>query len=163
MHVALITIGVPGSGKTTLARPLSERFNLAYINKDEIREELTGNALNRSRNKEVWEEANRRTREALQSGQGVVLDNTMAEAWKRKELVTFLRSCGASPIVALYFPIDPVIAKTRNASRSRQVPESAIDWMQEQLRNEPPQLSEGYDYFFTIDELDRVEELLQSL
>ena len=37
---AVLVFGAPGSGKTTFAEKFAKKFNLAYYNLDEIREEL---------------------------------------------------------------------------------------------------------------------------
>lgn len=158
MKLAIMAIGLPGSGKTTLLKPLTEKYGLAYISRDDIREEMLGHAIDQSRNKEVWQEANRRTAAALRNGQGVVLDSCFVEAWKRRDAIEFLRTSGAERVVALFFNTPTRVAKERNSQRKYVVGETTIDWMEQRLTETPPSLSEGFDAFYTLDGINTFEK-----
>ena len=54
MKVAIIAVGIPASGKTTYLKPLAERIGATYINPDELREQLLGDATDHSQNTRVW-------------------------------------------------------------------------------------------------------------
>lgn len=157
MSIAIMAIGIPGSGKTTVLKPLAERYGLAYINRDDLREEILGDARDQSQNRAVWEEANRRTAEALSTGKGVVLDATFLERWKREDMISFLHEAGASPIIGVIADVPLEVAKERNAARDRTVPEAVIDRMHGMLKAEPPSLDEGFD---ALVPLERIEEAL---
>ena len=152
-----MAIGIPGSGKTTVLKPLAERYGLTYINRDDLREEILGDARDQSQNRAIWEEANRRTAEALSTGKGVVLDATFLERWKREDIISFLHEAGASPIIGVVADVPLAVAHERNAARDRTVPEAVIDRMHEMLRAEPPSLDEGFD---ALVPLERIEEAL---
>jgi predicted kinase len=152
MPIAVIGIGVPGSGKTTILMPLAERFDCAYINRDDLREELLGDARDQSRNKEIWEEGNRRTIAALLAGKDVVIDATFVEGWKRREMVQFVRDHGATSVVGFYADVPAALAKERNQGRNRTVPDDVIDRMEEQLAKEPPSTEDGFDHLFVTPE-----------
>ncbi|MEA2701894.1 MAG: hypothetical protein QOE22_603 [Candidatus Parcubacteria bacterium] len=143
-----MAIGLPGSGKTTFLKPLAEKYGLAYINRDEIREEHLGDARDHSDQKAVWEEANLRTAEALGAGQGVVLDATFLERWKRKSMIDFLRDHNANRIVGVLFDVSFAVAQERNVARDRVVPLKVMQWMEEKMRTEPPEVSEGFDAIY---------------
>lgn len=157
MKLAIMSIGLPGAGKTTLLKPLAEERKLVYISRDDIREEMFGNALQQSGKKEVWEEANRRTAAALQAGKGVVLDSCFVEAWKRHDAIAFLRESGVERIAALFFNVPVEVAKERNARRTHSVQDAVVDWMDEKLKETPPSLSEGFDGLYTLSEIDEFE------
>lgn len=160
MALALVGIGIPGSGKTTYLKKLSEDHGFAYINKDSIREELLGDIKDQSQNRRIWIESNRRIEEALAHGTSVVIDSTHAESWKRKELVTFLRRSGAVRVIALYFDVPYEIAHERNQARNRVVKEKQMHWFQGQIEEDPPSLDEGFDRIYTLKDTGALEEEL---
>lgn len=158
MKTAVMAIGMPGAGKTTVLKPLAERYGFAYISRDDVREEFTGDARDQSRNREVWAEANRRTADALARGMPVVLDSTFVEKRKRREMIAFLRLIGVDRIVGIYFDVPLEIAKARNEARDRTVPPAVMEWMHETLSEEGPSAEEGFDEIVRAEdaELERV-------
>lgn len=160
MAVAIIAIGIPGSGKTSLLKPFAKRHNFAYINKDDIRKELTGDAANQSRNADVWQEANRRTKEALESGTGVVIDATFVETSKRRQTIALARACGATRVIGVFVDVPPEVAKDRNRRRDRTVPDRVVDWMVSLLRSQPPSLADGFDILLGAEEIRRLDRLV---
>lgn len=162
MSVALIAIGIPGSGKTTLLRPLADEYGLTYISKDDIRAELLGSAEDQSRNRDVWEEANRRAVDALANGQGVLLDGTYVERWKRHDAIALLRDAGADSIIGVIADVPIPVAKERNRLRDRVVDETVIDWMHAKLLEEPPALEEGFDALLTFEQLELLRERFKN-
>jgi len=154
MPLAIVGIGIPGSGKSTFLKQLAQERGCTYINKDEIREELLGDINDQSKNREVWMESNRRTEDALRSGVPVVLDSTYIERWKRKELVTFLRQSGANRVIALHFNTPYEESVQRNRLRERAVPDQTMEWMRKQELKEPPDESEGFDRVYTLSDLE---------
>lgn len=147
-----MAIGLPGSGKTTFLKPLAEKYGLAYINRDDIREERLGDARDHSDQKAVWKEANRRTAKALAAGQGIALDATFLERWKRKSMIEFLRNNGADRVVGVFFDVPFEIAEERNKGRERTVPNEVMEWMRNKLAAEPPKLEEGFDALYPPEE-----------
>jgi predicted kinase len=158
MPVALIAIGVPGSGKTTFLKHLAADYGLVYINKDEIREKMLGDVNDQSRNREVWAESERQITEALAAGKNVALDATYAERWKRERLIASLRERGAGRVVGLYFDIPFERAQKQNLERERVVSDTNMEWFRNQLAMEPPELAEGYDMLYTHENLEKVRD-----
>lgn len=162
MKVAIIAIGIPGAGKTTVLAPLAARHAMVRISRDEIRNELFGDPLARSNQTEVWEEADRRMRAALATGPGVVLDSTFATREKRKGITTDARQAGADRIVGVIFTTPVEVAKKRNQARTglaqgHVVDEAVIDTVHTQLMAEPPELSEGFDALYTSEQVTELE------
>ena len=157
MPIAIVAIGVPGSGKTTFLKAFAERHGFAYINKDAIRAEMLGDIRDQSKNREVWLESERRITDALARGQSVALDSTYAERWKRRELVTSLKKRGATKVIGLYFdvPYERALQQNRNADRELVVTERDMRWFQDQLEKDPPNLDEGFDALYGFEELDQ--------
>lgn len=158
MKIAIIAIGLPGSGKTTLLKPLAKKYGLIYINKDDIREEFLGDAGDRSRNKEVWQESNRRITTSLEEGHSFVLDSTLFEQRKRRETVQFVRQAGADRIVGLFMNTDLHDAEERNRSRKRVVKTGVLHRMHQNLSASAPSLDDGFDALYTAEEVAHLEE-----
>jgi predicted kinase len=88
----LLLIGIPGSGKSTWLKQLPGNFEI--ICPDQIRKRLSGGDISdQTLNVQVWEEAKKRTVEALQAGQDVVLDATNVNTTRRREFLAGLPEC----------------------------------------------------------------------
>ena len=147
---AIIGIGIPGSGKTTYLKPFAEREGLVYVNADDIREEVNGDALDHSHHQEIMRLFHERVRRGLDN-RGVVLDMTYSRQGDRLRAVEFCRSHGASEVIAYWFNTPLSVAKQRNATRRRVVPEQALHAMAYRLQLHPPTLDEGYDRMVVIE------------
>lgn len=150
-------IGIPGAGKTTALKPFAEKNIYTYISPDDIRAELTGDASDQSKNKEVWQEAYRRVAESLERGETVVFDATFAKDFERKNFIQFAREHGAEKVQGVFASVDFKVANGRNKARDRVVPEHAIDKMHTMLRDRPPVVEDGFDSVFDINELQELE------
>jgi predicted kinase len=178
MKNVIITIGIPGSGKTTATESLVQKYQLSRVSRDEIRKELFGNPFQQAEDVEawkkaehdlgeplvselkmqVWKEAECRTRAALEADCSVVIDGTFSERRKREEAIRTARENGAERIIGLYFPIDVDSAKARNKSREHSVDDAVIEMMYRQLQQEPPHVSEGFDAMYTVEQIAELEE-----
>jgi len=74
MRKVVLSIGVPGSGKTTFLKKFANENSFVYICLDDIREELCGDAKDQSRNQEVWDLGLLRIIEAIEGNNSVVFD-----------------------------------------------------------------------------------------
>ena len=145
-----MSVGIPGSGKTTVLKALSKKASILRISPDEIREEISGSAEDQSVNHEAWEIAYSRVKEALQANKSIVVDATHTEAYRRPGNIKMYRSYGAESVVAVVFDTPLEIAKKRNANRERVVPEHVLVRMHDSLRNEPPTTEEGFDKVINV-------------
>lgn len=158
MAKVIMGIGIPGSGKTTLLKEFSEKNGYSYICPDNIREELTGNAADQTRNPEVWQIAYERLAEQLGSGQTVVFDSTLTDPERRTQFIDLARQNGAEKIYAVHADVPLETAKERNVARERVVPEHVLDMMDKNLEDNPPSVEEGVDMVFTFDEYQKLLE-----
>ena len=147
---AIIGIGIPGSGKTTYLKPFAEREGLVYVNADDIREEVNGDASDHSHHAAIMKLFHERVRDGVNT-KGVVLDMTYSRKRDRLQAVEFCRSHGATEVIAYWFNTPVAIAKQRNAARARVVPERALEAMAHRLQLAPPSLGEGYDRMVVIE------------
>ncbi|HHH12508.1 MAG TPA: hypothetical protein ENJ77_01375, partial [Candidatus Moranbacteria bacterium] len=88
----------------------------------------------------------------LREGNSVVVDATFANPDDRQRFIAHLRKSGAEKIQGVFFDTPPEIAKERNLSRERVVPEKVINFMQRSLRDSPPNTFGEFDSLFTLDE-----------
>ena len=141
MKKVILGIGIPGSGKTTILKDFADRYSYVYICPDDIRLEMTGDAADQSKNKEVWVEAYKRMADRLKERETVVFDATFTHPEQRKEFLNFARTSGAEKIEGLLVNTNLELAKERNVSRERKVPERVLNRMSESLQSSPPVLS----------------------
>jgi predicted kinase len=141
---AIIGIGVPGCGKTTLLKPLAEKDGLVYVNADDIRLELTGDPADHSKEPVVWRIAYDRIKAGLQK-RGVVVDATHSKRKDRRKMVEFCRENGARTILGYWIKTPLETCKVRNQARRRIVPEHSIEEMHRRLTENPPTTEEGFD------------------
>jgi predicted kinase len=147
----IVGIGVPGCGKTTYLKPLAERIGIEYINPDDIRQELTGDASNHSHEEQVWSAVHSRVIGALKRN-GAVVDATYTKVKDRRQLIELCRKNGANEIIAYWFKLPLSLCLERNSKRQRIVPESAIVRMHNRLALHPPELHEGFDQIIEINQ-----------
>ena len=145
MSELIITVGLPGSGKTTY---LKEYFtDHRYFSADDVRQELFGNASVQGNPAEIWEIVHQRALAAINERADVVIDGTFVRRRDRQMLLAMFTSGEHTPnrVRCLLFstPLEQCLAW--NASRERVVPEQVIRRMAEQLKKEPPGGTEGFN------------------
>lgn len=84
----IIICGLPGSGKTTLARELARRWGAAHVSTDSIRRETVKDPTYTEEEKQaVYAELVRRAGEALQTGRDAIVDATCYKKENREALL----------------------------------------------------------------------------
>jgi predicted kinase len=144
MNKVIVGIGLPGSGKSTVLRPMASDIGAVYICPDDIRMEVTGDAADQSKNALVWKLAFERLGRALTDNGLAVFDATNANGVDRRKLVAFCRD-RAETIEGIWFDTPLATSIERNRARSRVVPDEVIGRMYNQLKLDPPQREEGFD------------------
>jgi predicted kinase len=121
-------VGIPGSGKSTAAKQVAKAYNATVICPDDIREELTGNAADQSRNKEVFDLAHSRLADALKGDGIVVFDATNVKRFARQNILDISEGSGATTaLLVMDTPFD--LCMERNKNRDRVVPDDAMHRM----------------------------------
>ena len=151
----IMMIGLPGSGKSTIARGLAEENDVVYLSSDDIRKELSGNEENQNINTEVFETMRKRTLQALNDGKHVVYDATNINSKKRKGLLTQLPKKVEK--IAYYIATSYKNTLEQNSKRERIVPKEVIDRMYKTFQI--PIYSEGWDKIITQYDIDVEDEL----
>jgi predicted kinase len=153
MATVIAGIGVPGSGKTTVLKKLADEQGYVYICPDDVRLELTGDALDHSRNEEAWTLSYLRMEQALEGGHVVVFDATQARVRDRQEFTENARTAGATHIIGAYAEIPLALALERNSRRERVVPKYAIERMYQMFQKDPPSVEDGFDAIVPIEQI----------
>lgn len=137
-----MTVGLPGSSKSTWAEANKEELNFVIHSSDNVRSEL-GDVNDQSKNELVFNILHRRIKEDLLSGKNVCYDATSLNRKRRMNFINNeLRDIPCEKICVLFAtPIE--ICKNNNANRERKVPEEVIERM---IRSfECPFVGEGWD------------------
>lgn len=133
-------IGLPGSGKSEIARQLADG-NTIVLSSDAIRKEFYGDETIQDDPAKVFEEMQRRTIAALKDGKNVVYDATNISRKKRKHLLSSITIPCQKIAYVIWARYETCLA--RDNSRNRNVGESVIRRML--LNFQPPYYDEGWD------------------
>lgn len=154
MASAVILIGIPASGKSTLAQQMLRAHSglYAYVSPDRVREELYGCMTIQGEWTAIWAKVIRSIEQAKALGQDLIYDATNYKRKYRREVIQVLREEGFHQITGIYLPTPLWICLNRNQLRPRQVPEDVIMDMHRCLVLNPPQLSDGFDRLFLQEE-----------
>lgn len=127
----ILTIGVPGSGKSTWARQyVKDNPDVIYLSTDKLRAELGFGESDQSVNGLIYIKLKQKTEAALCSGKSVVLDATFIKKAWRKDNIALGRKFGVKLMAHVFKAnretlIDRI--KQRVANGGLNVPTEVID------------------------------------
>lgn len=145
MATLYVMIGIPGSGKSTYAKNIS---NTVVVNSEDIRFELTNDYSDMSRNAEVFDILEERLETLLKDNKNAVYDATNTNKYKRRRVTERFKDL-ASEIVYIFMDTPLSIAIERNEKRERKTPESVIESMYEYM-SIPTIVTDNYDKLITV-------------
>jgi predicted kinase len=159
MASVIILIGVPASGKSSLAEQMLRATNQAsdqnssslthgqtqLISPDRIRASLYGSAATQGDWAEIWSQVQQEFANAAKSQQSVIYDATNYKREYRKNIIDLAKEYGFKPITGVWLDVPLWICLSRNDIRDRVVPEDVVVEMYRTLAYSPPTLSEGFD------------------
>lgn len=184
----ILPIGTSGSGKSAFIKSLPQE-NLVIIEPDAMRVEFTGDINDKSKDKEIYEEAAKRAVQAIKQGKQVVFDTTNLTKDKRLPFIEAIKK--AIPTANIQYKLmelNPELAKQRiksdiAAGKNRaNVPDSTIDrhaesykQMLEDIKSEPisnfeitPQQKQQATFMFSefldvyLQDFNQVEKILKE-
>jgi len=134
----IITVGLPGSGKTTYLA----RLGVNAISSDEIRRLLADDPGDQTIQARVFTAIRYLVRQRLAIGRpATYVDATHLARWERRPYAQLARRYHCK-LEALYFDVPIEVCIRRNRGRGRVVPPSSILAMAERL--EQPTKAEGF-------------------
>ncbi len=158
MGKLIMGIGLPASGKSKTLIDFAEKYHYTYLAVDDLRE-ARGMNPHDPKTEVIWDEMRRRTQELLAEGETIVVDATFVESQHRRDFLTLARRSGAEKIQGVFVDTPSEVAWERNLARQRTVPrdkfQERVDW----LNSAPPELTDGFDALFTLNENQELVEL----
>jgi len=147
----LMTVGIPGSGKSTFLKQYQDDQYTIIVCPDNIREELTGSISDQTQNGKVWVITKQRVVDGLNSGKNVILDATNVDGKSRRQFIQGLPTNIA--LKAKIFSVGPNIAKQRikeqieRGENRSNVPPDVIDRMHQKFVASTPEKlqQEGFE------------------
>lgn len=131
-----ILIGLPGSGKSFVAKKLSKNplRNTYIVSSDSIREEICGNPNDQSHNAEVFQTLKERIVSHLELYHNVIVDATNINRKNRLDIVHYIEEkivgfCDYNLIKYLIVATPYYQCQINNLKRDRQVPREVIERM----------------------------------
>lgn len=130
--------GIPGSGKTTLARQLAEQDNAAVHSYDNLPEANTKASMDGSVAQAWFQEIHK----DLEEGKSVICDGINLTVTQRKEILSRIADIPCEKV--LCFKIVPLeTCLQRNRERQRRLPDFVIEQSSQKI--EAPTEDEGWD------------------
>jgi predicted kinase len=140
----VITVGLPGSGKSTYLA----RLGVNAISSDEVRRLIADDSRDQTMNARVFSAIRYLIRQRIAAGRPVTyVDATHLTPWERKPYAILAQRYGCT-LEALFFDVPLEICMARNQARDRVVPEEAIRKMARLMV--PPSKEEGFAEITTI-------------
>ena len=146
-----ITVGLPGSGKSTYVKNFIKDKEIEYLSSDSLRVVYGKSEEDQSVTSIVFGHIKRKVDEFLKDGKNVLVDATSVNRKERSDYINTAKKYGAK-VVAIVFKMDRLGLIERNKKRGeqggREVPTFVIDKML--AKYEEPSYDEGIDVIIYV-------------
>ena len=146
MSTLYITVGLPGSGKSTYAKEFIKGKDIEYLSSDELRAVYGKGQDDQTVTPIVFGHIKRKVDEFLKDGKNVLVDATSVNRKERSDYINTAKKYGAK-VVALVFKMDRQGLIDRNKKRGEQGGRIVPDWVIDKMlaKYEEPSFDEGID------------------
>ena len=146
-----ITVGLPGSGKSTYVKNFIKDKEIEYLSSDSLRAVYGKSEEDQTCTHQVFGHIKRKVDEFLKDGKNVLVDATSVNRKERSDYINTAKKYG-SKVVAIVFKMDRQGLIDRNKKRGEQggrvVPDFVIDKMLAKF--EEPSYDEGIDVMIYV-------------
>jgi len=146
-----ITVGLPGSGKSTYAKNFIKDKDVEYLSSDELRAKFGSGETDQTCTNQVFAHIKRTVDEFLKDGKNVLVDATSVNRKERSDYIKTAKKYGAK-VVAIVFKMDRQSLIERNKKRGEQGGRVVPDWVIDKMlaKYEEPSYSEGIDVIIYV-------------
>ncbi len=147
----IVMIGLPGSGKSFLAKQLLKLHPHYYlVSTDAIRAKLFGDESIQGPWLAILDQIKLQFQQAVTQATTAIYDATNAQRCDRQDLIQLAREIGFDPVIGIWMQTSIEQCLQRNQQRSRQVTQEIILKMHRQLCDAPPRLTDGLDSLLIV-------------
>lgn len=146
-----ITVGLPGSGKSTYAKDFIKDKEVEYLSSDALRAVYGKGEDDQTVTPIVFGHIKRKVDEFLKDGKNVLVDATSVNRRERSDYINSAKKHGAK-VVALVFKMDRNGLIARNKKRGEEGGRVVPDWVIDKMLNkyEEPDFNEGIDVIIYV-------------
>lgn len=148
MSKLIMLVGLPASGKSTIAERLSTEFSAEILSSDRLRKEIHGDENIQEDHKSLFEELNKRANDYLAAGKNIIYDSTNLNRKRRRHLIQHEIKAAEKAVYYLNTHVNNCC--DRDKLRERTVGEKVIQKMYKNLHI--PVLNEGWNEVHYIHE-----------
>lgn len=159
----IVMVGLPGSGKSTKAKEIEEKYGFKVFSSDKIRGELYGDENCQADPSRVFGTLYNRMNRALQKGEDCILDATNANRKDRKGVFRQIRDVGNYDVVAYVVTTNIDECIRRDAGRDRVVGPDVVKRYADKFKM--PSEDEGFKDVFIDNsryDMERFHNLLEG-
>ena len=146
-----ITVGLPGSGKSTYAKEFIKGKEIEYLSSDSLRAVFGKSEEDQTVTPLVFGHIKKKVDEFLKDGKNVMVDATSVNHKERSDYINTAKKYGAK-VVAIVFKMDRQGLIERNKKRGEQGGRVVPDWVIDKMlaKFEEPSYSEGIDVMIYV-------------
>ena len=146
-----ITVGLPGSGKSTYAKEFIKGKEIEYLSSDSLRAVFGKSEEDQTVTPLVFGHIKRNVDEFLKDGKNVMVDATSVNRKERSDYINTAKKYGAK-VVVIVFKMDRQGLIDRNKKRGEQGGRVVPDWVIDKMlaKFEEPSYSEGIDVMIYV-------------
>ena len=146
-----ITVGLPGSGKSTYVKNFIKDKEIEYLSSDSLRAVYGKSEEDQTVTPLVFGHIKRKVDEFLKDGKNVLVDATSVNRKERSDYIKTAKKYGAK-VVAIVFKMDRQGLIDRNKKRGEQGGRVVPDWVIDKMlaKFEEPSYDEGIDVMIYV-------------